>query len=443
MKQLTNERGYTLLLTLVIAVLIVGFISLLLAGTLTQQTQVEKTDHNFVADDVAEMGMEYYRADILNKYVITAKEVKTAIQDAITTNPEKYVTATQVQQLEQEKEEAGINSLRGYIEAYTLSNHLVEKDKSEFQLYSVPKTSLASNAVQVKIELKGNYLEAVQLSTLSLLLPINLVNTNFNGGSGNGSGGNSYDQLFPTPDFQLPENISACDDAFSNSPCKIYDTKVNLSTIPDDTVVYFVGNLSANQTLMGLDGRNGTLYLLGNLDIQNSTNIENVNVFIQGESSYNHLEAKNAKFYYGDDLDFKIETTFTNSIIRIAGTAVQGSNSHGNKGIELDHSTLSFEGANNTISKITMNHNAKVCVANNTTIDVIDHSSGTIYVKEGVTFSPSTHLSKNYVQVLSDAEFTSTCIGTPSGGSTSVKTDINVNLENITNDVEYDIQTPE
>lgn len=61
MKLIKNQTGYTLLLTLLLIVLIFGFVGTLTFSAITQQTQVEKIDEKFLLSDITEMGVEYYR----------------------------------------------------------------------------------------------------------------------------------------------------------------------------------------------------------------------------------------------------------------------------------------------------------------------------------------------------------------------------------------------
>ena len=72
MKKLQNEKGYTLILTLVIITIIVIFFSSFTLSAMNQQKQVEKTDENYEVTAIAEMGVEYYQAKVLNA-IETAK----------------------------------------------------------------------------------------------------------------------------------------------------------------------------------------------------------------------------------------------------------------------------------------------------------------------------------------------------------------------------------
>ena len=62
MKTVQNEKGYTLLLTLVIIFIIIIFFSSFSLSAMNQQKQVEKTDENYEVTAIAEMGVEYYQA---------------------------------------------------------------------------------------------------------------------------------------------------------------------------------------------------------------------------------------------------------------------------------------------------------------------------------------------------------------------------------------------
>lgn len=67
MKIVQNEKGYTLLLTLIIIFIIIIFFSSFALSAMNQQKQVENTDNNYQAVGVAEMGIEYYQAEIVNQ----------------------------------------------------------------------------------------------------------------------------------------------------------------------------------------------------------------------------------------------------------------------------------------------------------------------------------------------------------------------------------------
>ncbi|QFF99577.1 hypothetical protein PB01_12455 [Psychrobacillus glaciei] len=76
MKKIRNEQGYTLLLTLVLVTLVVILFSTFTVKALSQQKQVEKTDDNYEATAIAEMGVEYYRVGILNLIAFYADDTK-------------------------------------------------------------------------------------------------------------------------------------------------------------------------------------------------------------------------------------------------------------------------------------------------------------------------------------------------------------------------------
>jgi len=82
-KNLHNERGYTLLLTLVLITVVILLFTTFTINALSQQKQVEKTDNTYEVTAIAEMGVEYYKVKILN--AIKTSETNT---QSIINNPD-------------------------------------------------------------------------------------------------------------------------------------------------------------------------------------------------------------------------------------------------------------------------------------------------------------------------------------------------------------------
>lgn len=83
MKYIQSDKGYTLLLTLVLVVLLIMITTTFTMASMNQAKQVVKTDNSIVATSLAEMGVEYYNEAILR--IIKNQQSKTI--EFINNNP--------------------------------------------------------------------------------------------------------------------------------------------------------------------------------------------------------------------------------------------------------------------------------------------------------------------------------------------------------------------
>ncbi|MGG3560461.1 prepilin-type N-terminal cleavage/methylation domain-containing protein [Neobacillus rhizosphaerae] len=138
-----SEKGYTLILVMIVMT-VVMILGLALSGAaLNARTQVKKTDFHNKATDLAEMGITYYQPIVTN-LVTTAKATATA-KKAIATNTKSY---------DYYFHEALLTSLRNSIapvEVDTTNN----KFEITFKTIDPPNSDAVSNKIIINFESKG------------------------------------------------------------------------------------------------------------------------------------------------------------------------------------------------------------------------------------------------------------------------------------------------
>lgn len=92
MASATNQKGYTLLLTLVITVILFLIISTFTVASMNQNKQIKSTDTTFLATSNAEMGIEKFES-VLNKEIDNNKTLYEACKNSGKSDYECYKTA--------------------------------------------------------------------------------------------------------------------------------------------------------------------------------------------------------------------------------------------------------------------------------------------------------------------------------------------------------------
>lgn len=307
LRKIQNEQGYTLLLTLIlIIIIIVSLFSTFAFGAITQQKQVEITDDNYEVIAIAEMGVEYYRAEILNLIEEyrqrTENEVKQVENDAKLTETEKYNKILEINA----KNVAALRSmvLGLYTTDPTVKTILEKNENSKyFNLLEKPVFTGVDSS-QININVKGNLLDKSKTISAKFKFPTNLVTSSpiTGGGTGtgndNGSGNFKNGQLLQTPDFTKtvpnpfpPLGIGLCPYQ-SNKLNGIKCYTNNLSDLNgfQETTVYYTGSKVSN-TVDNENFKNSFIYSKGDFQIENINKSKDVSFFINGKGTFGTIES--------------------------------------------------------------------------------------------------------------------------------------------------------
>jgi hypothetical protein len=483
MRIILNQKGYTLLLTLLLVVIVSGFIGTLTFLTINQQKQVEKTDEQFLLSDISDMGIEHYRARILNDYVAKAVDVQQRIKDYSINNDltEEELTAYATQ-----AELSGIGELIHTYKNYVLDKTPLNSNESEnFSLKSIDVTE--NNNLLITINLVSSVENEAETLQAIYRLPLNLVNFEIkSGGNGDGSGGD----LVELPDFSKttpnpfpPKDTDYClnnlNFVLSGVSCKvwinslpylIWNSNIYISDIFgfDINFIYLANpnyknsNFYVNANNFSyLDNNisNVSIFTEGYFEIKNSSNnidvftlsnilfqstegmsfesgvtLEQAKIFSKQDASFEELTGNDVTFYSAQNTYFNDSTSLSNSFLRTKGSV------YANKTITLDSSYFLFEGNKNEINSLTVRGNSKVCFQNQTDVSSLNIiENGNVYVQNKIDIKQYQSGSK-MVEFLKPQEFKAMCEQS-SGTSPEIDVDIDTTIEigEVLEDVEYDI----
>jgi len=324
MKINKNEKGYTLILTLIIILVIVSLFSTFAFGAVTQQKQVEITDDTYEVTAIAEMGVAYYQAKVLN----TVELARLETLEKITTFEEEIdePTEAQVQQLNIDIKKVMADLIKGISEYHlttdiTTAEKVVDSSKTRyFGLYSTPEIKQGLLVMGVKgVIHETDEKEKDKEILIKFKFPDTLVNYDFENGDGDtGEDGNnetlpSFTPILILPNFYNtypnpfpPDNIQECSDNVTLEKCKTS----NLHTLGNllHNTVYTVKNSNPTNNIV-----RGDIYNISNL-------------FVQGNLSTNYLKSmKNQSFHINGNISIDGMAKSSNITLHSTGdTSING-----------------------------------------------------------------------------------------------------------------------
>ncbi|QUG42246.1 hypothetical protein KD050_02830 [Psychrobacillus sp. INOP01] len=313
MKIIRNEKGYTLILTLIIIIVIVSLFSTFAFAAITQQKQVEITDDTYEVTAIAEMGVEYYRAEIINLVEIyrqkTVVEVNAVESDTKLTDTEKQ---TKIEKIN----DNNLIELRDEVQGITLGQ--TEKTTLDpsahkyFRLVTQPSFSV-ENPKNLTIEVEGKLKEEVKIISAKFYFPTNLVTSTpitGDGGSddGSGNGGNGIGKLitppiFPDTNYHL--GTRKCSELMSSNQTKntCYSDTINGLNKLKELNLYYTGVShiqNINQNFESL----ANFYANSNITMESLKPINDRNYYINGKAVFKELDnASNSLIYASDDIE--------------------------------------------------------------------------------------------------------------------------------------------
>lgn len=412
MKITRNDKGYTLLLTLVLIIIIVSLFTTFAFAAVSQQKQVEKTDKSFEANTIAEMGAEHYRYIILDEYNKAIKQLRTCINSDL----DKDYNACLKNAVE-----VDIFGIKNTLTSIEGKNHYVLKDiksnsifynfvysnKDDYnkpeELRSVEQGDQGitkyKDYFRIELIVTGTNKDTNESKTikLNLNLPLNLLSPN-NPGEGATEGGN----LIPPPPKKetFPEPGKACAPEQGYLDCGSQESSDFEWPDPDKQettlnkeILYLHGNLSLGHTSNNSFDLNGSkLYIDGDFGVQMKNNnsnqettwLEDGTIYVYNNSNFQFLSTKNLVLSVQGDTTIQWNTltersrieiggalifndnnktfTLTDTVMNIKGAVKSKNISHNNYFTLNGKSTLYLNGLSNTIDTLTVNDESKVCI---------------------------------------------------------------------------------
>lgn len=491
MKSISNQNGYTLLLTLLLVVIISGFIGTLSLLTLTQQKQVEKTDDRLLLSDITDMGVEAYKAQVLNLFF---EEVNKA--------------NLEVSLLEKDLDfEKNANDIEDYA-LLTIKNKILNltkypppiSDNIKYQLDKEPIITDSGNNLLVTMYISGLVNNKTEQYLVKFKLPNNIYNITVTKDGSTGESNESFvippnfEDTLPTP-FPPTENDlcpSKKNEWFSGIICNssspfdidyLYNSTVYLtksSTFSNannnnygKSTLYVNGNL--NMSNLNSNG-NISFYIKGEADFDNLNNAENViiqgtdnasfnnlnninslSIMLNGSGSFHNIGGQNFTLYTKGDASFGNINNLSESNIEVRGTTVFNQNiqfknvkSHHvdsslAQQIQLDNTIMIFESSLSQKGAFQVKNNSKVCIRNSSSLGMLDiDATSKFYIKDTSSVTYSLQGGSRLPIILDSTKFEEFCTlgssGDSEGQNYEVELDGSINLISIENQIEYDIQ---
>ncbi|TQR14842.1 hypothetical protein [Psychrobacillus soli] len=300
MKKVHNEQGYTLLLTIVLISVVILLSATFTIKALSQQKQVERTDDTYEVTAITEMGVEYYRAKILNiisKYSNDTynKLTELRVKNELTQDIIDSVLATQMLKLE---ESIGLflnNSKGEKVYFSDLSQTIffqIPEDNPTKGYFSVNRGSDGSWTIEVAgsihngskskiisatIKIPDQYYLATATETSGVLPiqpdpPPNSLNITFD---------SLINAPQPFPSVLPSQEVSSCGSSYIDKTC-VDNNFSNLAALKN-SIIYTNGskNFSGN----GLaSNANSAIYVNGDMKTTSLNNLhKGINFYVSGK----------------------------------------------------------------------------------------------------------------------------------------------------------------
>lgn len=483
MQFVKNNKGYTLLLTLVLIIIIISLFTTFAFATVSQQKQVEKTDKSFEANSIAEMGAEHYRYIILSKYNNAIRDLKICIsipepdynsclQKAVETDIYKIKGDLT---LIEGKEHHVLSDLTTnsvlYKFNYTNKDDYSNETKLIAQEQNEEGITKYIDYFHIKLDVTGINTKTNESKTikLNISLPLNLLSLN-NPGEGSSGGDNLIPpppakETFPEPGEQCQPESGYLKCTSKNSIDFNWPDPDNPDTLLNKDVLYLHGDLELDHSSKNPFDLNGSkLYINGDFDLQmknnnsnpESTWLKNGIIYVYNDSEFKFLSTSNltlsisgttsifqdvlvknnSKIELGGNLSFNEANTtinINNSTMNIKGNVESTKNK---QGFTLDGSSILYlNGSSNSFDQLSiLDKNSKVCIRSDADITTFSYDSR-IPLQDLKVFYlslPETQIKPGYKK-LSVEDFAIQC----SVGNNSYNPSPELNEDDITSDIEY------
>lgn len=398
-----NEKGYTLLLTLLLIIIIFSFLTTFLLSSVTQTEQIEKTDKSFEASSVAELGAEKLRTIVLIKY----EGIKSVLRECINDPDEDIDSCSQdaVSKVRNIKQELNSYSFDGTSpkKFEVLPNYT---NKEVYYQYKGIAANSSNATEQFTIEVKGVIPLDQKVISLTFDLPLALLEEKDPGG-GESKTGELFDIPLESSIFPPPDSLEHCSNKYALPECKLVgeggkdhaftwdDFKLDHSTIYIDGSLNFKlnGNNKDSEDL-----KNSTLYIRNHSDLYltNPLTLKNGRIFVydmvdftffsglnlelyveKNANIVNHFDATNSKIVVGGNVTINDNKTITLSNTKMLIKGNLEADHHQNVFVKADKgSTLYLQGTQNNIEQLLVYSNSMVCIDQHAKIDRLSIQTG-------------------------------------------------------------------
>lgn len=344
MKNILSERGYTLILTLIVVTLLFLFLSSFTISAMNQNKQVEQTDDTYEVTAIAEMGAEYYQVKVNTEILNAFQEVKNIIADSSINNDVKL-----------NKISDRYNKLISNITSLNLYNPISLDPSKGFSLLSSnpPKITEKDDKSILEIEVEGKIDNKKQIIAVKFNIPTSLVTTS-TGTSGSGM----YNSIVIPPTFPntdstgintCPSTSSTTGSSDSEFICKssVLDNLGNILNLN----LYYTGPIQLNEINENFRNLNN-FYANSSVKITNLKPKEKSSFYMNGSAVIDSIDnPKNTTLYAQDTVEIN-SINKMNSLTIYSNNKVTFQNAIQAKNLTLYAKELSFNNLNNENSNL-------------------------------------------------------------------------------------------
>ncbi|WP_039042196.1 hypothetical protein [Sporosarcina sp. ZBG7A] len=436
MKVTSNERGYALLIVLLLVVLIMSISAVFMRGAISNAKQEQRVDKNHLSVVSAEMGVDYYATSFTNRYYevkdrvweTTVAEFKAAMADK---NFDGNVT-----KLAKFYDDRMKNELRI---AFDEVEHMLTPTGTSFKLESEKfDINYTVNPIAIEGNIEGHYLDGKE-SILKLSMEFDAPSV-----LAKGSGEDvevEEPKEDPLPDGGLPSltykpfTIPQVDPIDHLNITKEVDI-ISESNNQKTRTVYKKENINSNENVQGY-GKSVSMQSHGNITLGKLYGNNNVDIRSNGEFSIGQIQANTGYLTLISKGNISSSNFFNvnnNVTIRTGGNFAGSSQLDSNTGF-LD---VQVKG-NMSSSSVSNNPNVNILTNGNyTTGDMWKNDKRLSLKVEGNIIAEKIHYNEN-TNIETKGNFTSKLINKNTPAIT-IKTDKNFTSEKIQDNNKVDIQ---
>ncbi|PIC83859.1 hypothetical protein [Sporosarcina sp. P1] len=379
-----NENGYALVIVLFAIVLIMITSALFMRGSISNAKQEKIVDSNNLAYMAAEMGVDYYKWSYTNKY----NSVKTGIwkmyndkflaEKAQINNSKEPNKPEAIRNMAKQKRIDAIDELWKQLNNHTITPVDLAGESYKFTKGSISvKKDISTYSVKITGEIFGKYntTDKPLEFTLSFVMPEFNVDQTEAGGSGQQGSGVEKLDWFETG--KLPFINKPTVKCPSVNACLETDVE-NITNFKGPAIYFAVNAVKGNNGNLGMDYKNTSIYLEGEIGPFNMNKMKNINVYAKGNISVKNMNNTDSLHLLSLGHFIVEHAELNRSFIGIRGNFVP------KKQVNINSSsTLAVKGNWEPNSgKQSITNNSKVCVGGNVYLNqiTIDSTSKIYFV---------------------------------------------------------------
>lgn len=310
MKQLRNEQGYVLVLVLLLVVFILTLTAAFMRGSISNAKQEREVDTNHLSVVTAEMGVDFYRAIIVNAYEDSKVELNGIMKNAVQEITSQRNAMQSAEKTEQQIKEAllQIEKQKRLKVATTIQDRVGKQysntsapellmNNTHFSKTNIGWLEVNENVVLLQFNIEGKHSgkEAQLKSTMDFTIPRLLTD----------DGQllvNQSDDWFNQSFTFIDKPTTSCSGNVTGETC--YTNNSSFFKSANNSILYFTQNIELTNGSEGKNFQNSIVYSVGNAILPNMNSASNLTIHTKGSIHMkNGNSMENVTLISGDDFE--------------------------------------------------------------------------------------------------------------------------------------------